>query len=341
MNSDQRPGFWQRLVLAIIKISLLILLLAALAVGGFLAFTEIRRSFDSVTSRIEINRRDLALLGDDFNSMAAEAPDQDREIRDLQLTTEELDAKLSGFGAGYAQDLALQQELLAALEESLVTALDDSTAALSSGQTANQEAASLGTALVALQADLNDNNGRIDALGGEIDGLRSETETLDRAVGDLGQLTGLAVEAASEVVDMRQTVALFHVWELLTRARLRLVESNIGQATVDVERAFRAIDALDAATTSTDDETLIIVQTRLALAYSNLPDDPTFAARDLESAWDELDRILMARLLPDFEEGLVVEPVVASTEEAAPAAPEETASPVPEPTEPAPTPTSP
>ena len=83
------------------------------------------------------------------------------------------------------------------------------------------------------------------------------------------------------------------------------------------------------------------MQTRLALAYSNLPDDPTFAARDLESAWDELDRILMARLLPDFEEGLVVEPVVASTEEAAPAAPEETASPVPEPTEPAPTPTSP
>jgi len=340
MNSDQRPGFWQRLVLAVIKTLVAIVILAALAVGGYLAFREIQRSFDSVASRIDINRRDLESLRSELGSVAAEAPGQYQQITHLQATADELDKRLSDLGTEIGGDLARQQDSLAALEENLAAAISDSASALNSSQTANEETASLGTAIVALQGDLNDTNGRIDALGGEIDGLSAETEMLDSSVGDLSQLTGQAVEAAAEVSDMQRTVALFHVWQLLTRARLRLVENNIGQAMTDVERAFRAIDALevpsDGVDTATPDDTLAVVQTRLALSFRNLPDDPIIAARDLESAWDELDRILMTRLLPEFANSSGIEAVEPAAAEIAPTETPEP-SPIPPPT-PSPTP---
>jgi len=334
MNSDARPAFWKRLVLTVLRVMLAILILALLAVVGFYAFKVTQRSFDNVATRIEINRRDLESLQSEFTSLATEAPDQQRQIADLRLTSNDLDRRLNEFGIEIDGDMAQQHELLVAMEESLATAVDDSTAALNSSLAANDETSSLGTAVVALQGDLNAANGRIDALGGELDGLRGETAMLDSSVGDLGQLIGLAVEAASEISDMQQTIALFHVWELLTRARLRLVENNVGQATADVERAFRAIDALEATTRGTDDGALLIVRTRLALSFSGLPDNTTIAARDLESAWDELDQILMSRLIPGFEETDVIEIVEPLTLEATPAL-----TPVPSPTSaPSPTP---
>jgi predicted nucleic acid-binding Zn-ribbon protein len=303
MNSDQRPGFWQRLALAIIKTLLAILVLTALAVGGYLAFIEVRRSFDTVTTRIEINRRDLEEMQSELGSTVGEAQERYQQITTLESEVEQLEQGLDSLGADIGSDVGRQQEMLVALEERLTTAMSDIETALESSQSASDETVSLGTAIVALQGDLNETSGRIDSLGGEIDELRAETGALDSSVGDLSQLTGLAVAAASEITEMQHTVALFHIWELLTRARLRLFESNIGQATADMERAFRAIDALGGTSPAADDGALVVVQTRLAFSFSNLPENPIVAARDLESAWDELDQILMARLVPEFETG--------------------------------------
>jgi predicted nuclease with TOPRIM domain len=318
MNSNTRPNFWQRLLLAFVKTVLAILILAGLAVGGFLAFREMQRSFDSVTARVDINRRDLEALQREVKALAVEAPDQQREIETLALETEALDERLSALNEQVADGLAQHQQLLTALEERLSLAASSGETALERIDTASSDAATLSAAIVALQGDLNESNGRIDALGGEVDGLRAENEMLDASVADLSQLTASAVEAAAEVDEMQRTLALFHVWELVARARLRLVERNFGLAAADVERAFRAIDVLVATGLEDDDEALKVTQTRLALSFNSLPDNSAVAARDLENAWDELGRILTSRVLPDLAIGDEVEAGELVTEEVSP-----------------------
>jgi len=97
----------------------------------------------------------------------------------------------------------------------------------------------------------------------------------------------------------RQVLTLFRVWELISRARLRLLEDNFGLARADTEQALRTMDFLLAAAPE-EAETWQRIQARLELALAALPDDPDMAAGDLESAWDALDELLTAMLLPEL-----------------------------------------
>lgn len=336
MNADARPSFGKRLLLfgkrlllAFVKTIIILVILAALAGGGYLAVRELQRSFDSVTARVEINRRDLEALRSDVETLSSQAPDQQRAMAALQTETADLDARLLEQRQEILDDLQRQQEQLSALETAMATAASDNEAA---AQKAAEDAAALGAAVVALQSDLNETNGRIDALGGEIDGLRAENDSLSSSVGALNLSVDAATEAAAEINQMQQTMALFHVWELVTRARLRLIEDNVGSATADVERAFRAVDLLLDGETVPDEEALRVMLTRLALAFTNLPENPDVAARDLESAWDALDDLLGLRLLPELESLSGAELVLPAVEETPPeAAPTPEPTPVPSP----------
>jgi hypothetical protein len=114
----------------------------------------------------------------------------------------------------------------------------------------------------------------------------------------------MAAESETAVNDMAQTIMLFRAWELVARARLRLLENNPGLAQTDVVKADdmlqRIILILPA--DSPETERLQTVQTRLALAADNLAFDAIIAGADLETAWDELDKVLAARLQPIVEE---------------------------------------
>ncbi len=328
MNSNARPNFWRRLLLAFVKTVLAILIVGGLAAGGFLAFREIQRSFDSVTTKVEINRRDLEAIQHDVQALEVESPDQQREIEALKLEAGEVADRLEDLDGQIGDELERHQQLLAMLEERMSAAESNSDAALERIEAAASDGTTMGSAIIALQGDLNESNSRIDALGGEIDGLRTENARLDGSVTDLSQLTASALETAAEIDEMQRTLAIFHVWELVARARFRLLEDNRGLAADDVERAFRAIDALVATGLEEDDETLKVIQTRLALGYNGLPDRPAVAALDLENAWDELGRMLTSRLFPDL--------VITDESESGVLAPGEV---TPEPT-PSPTPTS-
>jgi len=324
MNSDTRPSFGYRLLLALVKTILAGIILIVLVVGGYYFVRELRRSFDSVSTRVEINRRDLDALRSQVDTVMVESPERRNEIEALQTTVADLDDRLQSLQTDLADDLDRQQQMLTTLEENVAKAAAD-------GQTATEDTAALGTALVALQGDFNETNGRVDALGGEIDGLRADNGSLNDSIEVLSRSVISATEKASNVIDMKQTLVLFHIWELVARARLRLVEDNVGLATEDLERALRAVDIVVANEPGESEEGLRVLQTRLALARASLPANPLLAAGDLESVWDELDRIVTARVLPELLVVIETATAAPSIEEAAPeAALEPAATPAPE-----------
>jgi hypothetical protein len=112
--------------------------------------------------------------------------------------------------------------------------------------------------------------------------------------------------ATEDVEALRQTLALFRVWELVARARLRLLEDNPGLALADVQAAQAAVETILETAVEETVASLTPVQQRLDLAAASLPDDPLTAGRDLETAWESLD-VYLGELL-----GL---PVVESVEE--------------------------
>ena len=49
-----------------------------------------------------------------------------------------------------------------------------------------------------------------------------------------------------------------------------------------------------------------IIQTRLALALSNLPNQATQASIDLETAWNEIDKLLIIATFPEEEATIIL-----------------------------------
>ena len=121
---------------------------------------------------------------------------------------------------------------------------------------------------------------------------------------------GLTTKDTSEtaVTEMTQTLMLFRAWELVARARLRLLENNPGLAQTDVTKADDMLQLiiLILPEDSPETDSLQTVQTRLALAADNLDLDAELAGTDLETAWDELDKILATRLQP-IVDGLAID----------------------------------
>lgn len=291
---------------------LLIIIVGGLAWAAFWGTTELKRSFDSITVRVDANKQRIELLNDDVAQFRADDPIG--KINQLQTGADDLDARLAALQEQMTADLAHQSDLLAALQA-------DVAAAAGSSETAVADTARLSDAFLALQQDINESNGRIDDLGGEFDSLRSEA---DRLQSDFAE----TAVASTDFASLQQTLALFQAWEQIARARLFLSESNIGLAADDVEQAIRLMDLLIAASAEEDAAALELVQARLDLALNSLPDAPETAVRDLENAWGQLDAILTARLYPDAAlETPLAEPAAATPTEEPAATPEATPTP--------------
>ncbi|MFQ5435762.1 MAG: hypothetical protein ACE5FD_12870 [Anaerolineae bacterium] len=314
MTRNEKPTVAQRVAFVFrttIVSLLLIVIIIGLAGGGYLIFQELNRSVNSVATRTDVNKENINALRDRIDRLDTAVADEQARSGELRATTAELDTRLTSLQEQLAADLSRQEEMLTALSASLETA------AAASDQ-ATEDTAALGTAFVALQGDLNEVNGRLDELGGDIDSLRANSDAIGGEVALLNQGVISATQSASGVTDMQQTLALFHVWELLARARLRLLENNVGLATTDLQLALRSVDTLVGQNPGDDD--LRVIQTRLALTLSSLPNSPAAAAQDLETAWSGIDAILTARTLPAavLVEETAVEPKVETTPTPAP-----------------------
>ncbi|MCI0398709.1 MAG: hypothetical protein L0332_21480 [Chloroflexi bacterium] len=285
MNDEHQPGFLSRLgraILWFLKLIIVILLAFGLGLAGYFGWQWLSSSANAFSSN-------SGLLRSDVNTLMERETSQRQQLSDLQATVDNQEGRLAALeNSGMEEALAQQEAVLQSLESQLATVVAGS-------QTITGNVASLSAGLIALQSDLNENAGRVDELGGQVDSLNSQVGVLDSGLVELG---AASAEPAEAVERLEQALSLFRIWELIARARLRLAESNYGLATSDVQQALAGVDALVAADPAGASETLQLVQVRLALALGSLPGDPVAAARDLEAAWEALDRLLATLVLP-------------------------------------------
>lgn len=296
-NNNRKDSFGRRFWRALIGLLAILTFGAILAATGsalYFGFIEFQR----ISARLDSNNSTVSLIRSDVNTLMEDSSTQ-AEVERLQTTIDDLEAQIDLLQTDVSSDIDRQADVLTTLSDTVAN--NDS-----QFSTLETNINTLSDALAAIQGDIIDNGSRIDALGGEID-------TVETAVTDLGtEMIAMEEEAVAMIEEMgshdslQETLALFRVWELITRARLRILENNIGLAMADIETAVQTIDGLLLLETlETDAEKLEMVQARLALSLVNLPERPTLASVDLESAWDELDLIFTEDILTNV--AIVVE----------------------------------
>jgi chromosome segregation ATPase len=318
MSGESQSGFWSRLSKATrwLFLTLLRLAIIVLIVVGLVA--TIWFMVDQINRVTRLNNR-LNVMSSELDLLSSQEERRRTLVGELQSTIVAQEGRLATVESSLGTDLLLQGDLLVTLEAQV-------DGLLTSSQSISQSLTSLAAGLVALQRDVNDNGGRIDALGGEIDSWQADVAVMRL---ELAELAAAGQEPDNELVRLRRSVALFYIWELIARARLRLIENNPGLAATDIEQASKALVDLAALVTESEVEALRPVQSRLALAGDSLPADPTAAARDLDAAWEEVGALL-ARLQQSetglLEAGTAAAPAAATTPEGT-AAPEGAATP--------------
>jgi chromosome segregation ATPase len=271
--------------------------------------------------------------------------------QDLQTRIGELEMQ------GDARKLALDglQERLGTLETSragMAVRLDEAYAELAQLQTSLAEAQlardAIQTALASLEAVQDAGQVDLDAL--RVDLAAAQTaltgieEALEQAQSDLAATqTGFADLSAQvdayglDVVAVREELSgdksptallnelqLVRAMELLTRARLVLVQNNLALAQSDIQAGRGILVDLQAEVPAFQSEQILRIVARLDAALDNLPAAPVAAADELEGAWQ-----LLAAGLPKEPPAAEDTPVTTPTPESTPAP---AASPTPTPT---------
>ncbi|MCP4359270.1 MAG: hypothetical protein GY796_14755 [Chloroflexi bacterium] len=304
-NAGRRfAQFLGRFLKALIKLLFVLVIIVGVGYISYLVVQELQRSFNVVSGRVDYNLEQVMGLGHDIGDLeqtvVAENAAQDVRLAELETY---LDTTL-------AEDLTRQDEMLTQQEAMLAAMTLQLNGLMTDTASMDGRITALNDGVVALQRDINDNNGRLDDLGGELDTISNNNNTLSTQV--TGLQTSIDELPLQDIEQMRTVVTLFRVWEMVTRARLRLLENNVGLATVDTTQALAALEAITTAENTNPDllPNLALVQARMTLANANLPDNPAQAALDLESVWAELD-VTLAELL-----GLeLVETAVPSTDQ--------------------------
>jgi phage shock protein A len=282
-SAGSGDGFVKRLFLAFVKVILALLIIAGLAFGAWLIVRELDRSFDAVIDRVDRNTRRIEEAEATLDTLEEQNFAAGIKIADLEAAVATREQEIANLKEELGAGLEQQGRALADVEtetETLTGRADD----------LDGQAALLAEGLAALQNDLNANSQQIDQVGGTVDGLLADFTALDNRAADLqSQVDDLAAE---ELAGWRRAVALFRVWDIIGRARLRLLENNLGLAAADIEQAIAAIDDLVGGDSDQLPEDLVAIRERLLLASISLPDQPTATARDLETAWEAVDAMV-------------------------------------------------
>ena len=307
--TSSRPGFLRRLwqaFVTLVKIAIVLVILVGLGAAGWFGYQELTRSFNSLSNRAEANRQRIDLLRKDIDTLQTDRIAQGNQLNSLENELVGLDSEVDALTEQLTADLNRQNEMLTELEGQMSDLI-------ASTGTISGNVAALSAGVIALQGDVNENIAGVDELGGNVDVLSTDVSQLsDDFIALESEVTAVSEEATDQVAQMGQALSLFRVWEMVYRARLRLVEQNFGLATDDVAAALALIEALAAERSEEEGEALLALQQRLELVAANLPNDANTAARDLESAWEMLDSLL-AEVLGEPEVGLAETAVITPT----------------------------
>lgn len=141
----------------------------------------------------------------------------------------------------------------------------------------------LASEVEALQTQLTETNGRVEALEKSIEAHTASLTKLDEIQAALE--TKILSAQDETLLELKHEVMMTRALDMLGRARLYLAQSNFGLAREDVQSAH---DLLVELQIETDNEVLKQVISRLNLALNNLPAFPVVASGDLEIAWQIL-----------------------------------------------------
>lgn len=294
-TTDPPPDFWRRLGRAFIvflKLFFSLLLVAVIALGAWYGYRELTRSLTATTDRTDVNARRIDLLRTDVDNLMADTANAEA-VATLQAEVTTLESQVAANHAALADELDDQQEMLAGLALQAASLVTGTT-------THGEEIDRLQEGLLALQEDINANSTMVDELGGAVDQVEAEMASLTAEFAAVR-------EDAGELVQMQRTLTLFRVWEFLARARLHLFEGNAGLAEADVTTALATVNGLIALDEEAAEPDLLSLQQRLELVADNLPADPDTAGRDLQTAWEILDQLLVT--LVGIEEVEVTPPL--------------------------------
>jgi predicted RNase H-like nuclease (RuvC/YqgF family) len=184
-------------------------------------------------------------------------------------------------------------------------------------ETARSRAAETGELVVDVEGRLAEQGELLAALQAEVEGLSSKQEEqhdqitrLLRLADQIESLNADLLETDARVADLETVLVeadlpaqrierhlqLIRVMTLLTRARLWLIQDNLGLAADDVEISRDVLAAMLESATQDEADKLVPIITRLEQALEDLRIAPVIAADDLEIAW----KLLTAATEPDF-----------------------------------------
>jgi uncharacterized protein HemX len=196
----------------------------------------------------------------------------------------------------FIQPIQTNTQRVAALERNLASVQVDfreKQAALS-GNISNVEGevSSQREDIAALNAQGDGWETRLDELQTELDGIQSlpvRIQDLEDSLDALSQRLDkleMAIEAEDSPIDqIQEQVQLLRIMELVTRARMWIIQDNPGKAREDLTIAKEALESLDAAL---DDGSLTPIVERLDQILFEIPLSPVIAADDLEIVWQLL-----------------------------------------------------
>jgi hypothetical protein len=307
---------------------------AGIYFGGMFAYRQFLEPVPVHTIRLDIleGRQDQIVerFAEQQEDLQVRIADLEAQSDAQKLAFDRLHERLGEVETAQANAIARLDEAFAELGqiqaglEEVQTAQDEMQLAQDAGQ-ADLEA--LRVNLEAVQAGLTSARNALEAMESDLAAMQAGVADLTEQV----DAYGMDVLALNEALSgERSPSVLFHqlqlvkAMELLTRARLVLVQNNLALAQFDIQAARRVLVDLQVEVPAYQSEQIARIVVRLDAVLSNLPAAPVAAADELEGAW----QLLIA--------GLSVEPNAASASESTPTAtpvPEEpTATPAPSPT---------
>ncbi len=148
-----------------------------------------------------------------------------------------------------------------------------------------------GEATGALQAELDGFGETLDEQASTISRLRSMSAQLDTINDDLDETIDRVKQlevALSEIElpadEFRRQVRMISAMTMITKARLWLIQDNLGQAAEEISAA-RELLASEVVDMDAEDEVLAQIIERLDLALADVRTMPIVAADELEIAW--------------------------------------------------------
>jgi chromosome segregation ATPase len=253
-EKTQQPGCWSRLgrtVGVLLRLIFVVVLAILIGVGIYYGvpwvYWRLVIPVQDSAARIEMLQRDLEDTRADWNT---ELTEQGQRISALE------------------SDLAVQRERITALEGDMGR-MDELLTA--QGETLSE-----------LQAALDSTEETTGQLGGDVEALYGELDTLRDEIADPNR-----VAAAFE-----RRLILLQAWGEILKARQHLLEDNPGNARQALALARANLERVILLSPEPETEALIAIQERLDAADTAIEERPFVAMNELEIIWRDLDTFI-------------------------------------------------